>query len=233
MVLGIWAYTFVILTSWPNRIDISWRIMFVKTTRKHTKSSTVNFHRLQGLLCTGILCRNNCISSITTNVLTHTNEALPHSTKPPYSLGVCNVATELWTTEICLMEWRVKLHVLSIKWAIYGLANDRKMSVTQVHRSKRKVLWWWCTCFAVDFRGIACDFSILFLANWTQHLQEHFGESGSSYTLVISWNERLLLLGQQCSLSCCSVCQAMVSRYGCNTSFMAYSAFDLNPIRHF
>lgn len=113
-------------------IGLSWSVRFLKTARKHSKSSSkLSFKRQQDLRWTLILFGKHYTLSISTDMLPHTNQILPH---PRF---IWCLERHIWTVGHWInVLWRDESHYILFKLdGVLGFGGYHAKSVTRVHLS--------------------------------------------------------------------------------------------------
>lgn len=126
----------------------------------------MRFNRQQEFLCILILCGKNCMPTIYKVVLPYANWTPRHTTKPPDSLGVCNIMTWLWTTGKLFYAMTSLSTRSFIRMGVLGFV-ECQASVCYLSASfNHQIWWWWYTSLEVVL-WYGQEPLQAFLVNWT------------------------------------------------------------------
>lgn len=88
-------------------VPVNWRVLKYEVRKNRKKPFQIpisEFQQAAEVMVLNHTCGKNCTHSIFTGVLLHANQTSASPTKPPDSLGICNVTTEMRTIEILFYE---------------------------------------------------------------------------------------------------------------------------------
>lgn len=131
----------------------------------------------QGLRWIFILGGNNCMPSISTDVVPHTNQTSPQPTKLSDLLSLATSQLDCDPLENCFMKRQVTQHPLAVDRRVWISRMRCEHLSPECIGSNHQVWWWWFDCLSLFFVVSSGTFVCCFWQIERCLLHEHFGQS--------------------------------------------------------